>query len=462
MFSKQTYIARREALKSKIQSGILFFPGNNDVPFNYPANIYVFRQDSSFLYYFGIDSPNFAAIIDADSGEEILFGHEVTMDDIIWSGNLPSLTQRAEGIGISKTLPYSELKKYLQTEKNKGRQIHYLPPYRDDIRLFISESLQIAFSDLKSQASEELIKAVVDMRSIKEAQEIQQIEYSVNIAYEMHTAAMRAARPGLMEQEIAGLIEGIAISKGRAVSFPVILSMNGQILHNLTHENNLQDGRMMITDAGAENAMRYCSDITRTIPVNGKFSQRQKEIYEIVLRANTEATKQIKPGVFYKDIHLKAVEIIASGLTDLGLMKGDPKEAVAAGAHALFMPHGLGHMMGLDVHDLEGLGEDYVGYDATVRRSSQFGLAFLRLARKLETGFVITNEPGTYFIPALIDQWRKEGLHKDFINYDAVEKYKDFGGIRIEDDILVTETGARVLGKPIPKTVAEVEAEMAK
>ncbi len=462
MFSQETYIRRRRTLTTKVCAGILFFPANNEMSFNYPANTYSYRQDSTFLYYFGIDSPGYAGIMDVDAGVEILFGNEVTMDDIIWSGALPSLSETAHSTGIHVTKPFDQLAEYLKKAQSLGRKIHYLPPYRDDIKIFIHETLGIPFSELKKQASEDLIKGVVAMRSVKEIQEIEDIERTVDVAYLMHTAAMRMAHEGKIEQEIAGVVEGLAISHGRSVSFPVILSQNGQILHNHGHNNPLQNGRLMVTDAGAESAMRYCSDITRTVPVGGKFSQQQKEIYEIALKANVEVAKAVRPDVFYKDIHLMACEIIATGLTDLGLMKGNPKDAVAAGAHALFMPHGLGHMLGLDVHDMENLGENYVGYDNTVQRSSQFGLAFLRLARKLQPGFVLTDEPGIYFIPALIDLWKSEGKHNDFINYSKLEAYRDFGGIRIEDDLLVTEVGCKVLGKPIPKTVTEIETEMQK
>jgi Xaa-Pro aminopeptidase len=317
-------------------------------------------------------------------------------------------------------------------------------------------------SEIKDFISEELIQSVVRMRSIKDEHEVREIEGAVDVAYKMHTSAMKLAMPGVVEQEIVGVVEGISISHGGPVSFPVILSIDGQTLHNHYHGNTLVEGKMMVCDAGSESSMRYCSDITRTVPVGGKFNQRQKEIYETVLKANMDSIAATKPGVSYRDVHLLAAKTIASGLKDIGLMTGDVDEAVAQGAHALFFPHGLGHMMGLDVHDMEGLGENYVGYNDEFMRSDQFGLAFLRLGRKLEPGFVITNEPGIYFIPSLIDLWRKERKFTEFINYDKVETYKDFGGIRIEDDILVTEDGHRVLGKPIPKTVQEIEQIMSK
>jgi Xaa-Pro aminopeptidase len=334
-------------------------------------------------------------------------------------------------------------------------------PYRGEVLVWLESLLGVHHSQVKNFISEELILGIVSMRSVKEEAEIKEIERAIDIAYIMHTTGMIMAKQGIVEQQIAGAIEGIAISYGGPVSFPVILSVDGQTLHNHYHGNIMKEGRMLVIDAGCESALHYASDITRTVPVGGKFNQRQKEIYEVVLKANTETIKAIKPGIYYKEIHLLAAKTIAAGLKDLGLMKGDVDEAVASGAHALFFPHGLGHMLGLDVHDMEGLGENFVGYDSTVSRSNQFGLAFLRLARKLEPGFVLTDEPGCYFIPALIDQWRKEGKFTQFINYDKVETYKDFGGIRIEDDILVTADGYRVLGKPIPKTVAEVEKIMA-
>jgi Xaa-Pro aminopeptidase len=382
------------------------------------------------------------------------------MDDIIWMGPQPTMKDRASQVGVENTMPFDDVKDYLGKAIKQGRKIHMLPQYRAMTILQLESLLGIRHEELSSYVSEELIKAVVGMRSIKDSHEIAEIEKAVDIAYEMHTTAMKMAMPGVVEREIAGAVEGISLSRGGPVSFPVILSMDGQTLHNHYHGNVLELNRMMVTDAGAETPMHYASDITRTVPVGGKFNERQKDIYEIVLNAILSTTKAIRPGIYYKDIHLLAAKTIATGLKELGLMKGDVEEIVNQGAHALFFPHGLGHMMGLDVHDMEGLGENYVGYDDTIQRSGQFGLAFLRLGRKLQPGFVLTNEPGLYFIPALIDQWKQEGKFTDFINYDKVETYKDFGGVRIEDDILVTEDGCRILGKPIPKTVADVEAAM--
>ena len=457
MFSEKVYSNRRTKLKNQIGSGLILFLGNTEASFNYPANTYHFRQDSDFLYFFGLDHPDFAAVIDVDSGEEYIFGNDVDMDDIIWMGPQPTIRDMAAKVGVDKTRPLVKLDEFITAGLSRGRKIHYLPPYRGENIVKIGDLFKIAPSEVKGKASEELIKAVVKLRIIKDEGEVEEIEKAIEIAYHMHTTAMKMAKPGVVEREIAGVITGIASSMGEGISFPIILSINGQTLHNHYHGNVLKEGRMMVTDAGAESLLHYASDITRTVPVGGKFDQRQKEIYEIVLKANTETTKHVKPGKSNRSIHLFGAEIIAQGLKDLGLMKGNIQDAVQQGAHALFFPHGLGHHMGLDVHDMEGLGENNVGYDEETKRSDQFGLAFLRFGKKYETGHVFTIEPGIYFIPALIDQWKEENKLSDFIDYEKVETYKDFGGIRIEDDILVTDDGYRVLGRPIPKTVREIE-----
>jgi len=462
MFPKEVYINRRKNLQAKFSSGILFFPGNVDVAFNYPANIYPFRQDSAFSYFFGINQPDLNAIIDIDNNKTIIFGNELTIDDIIWMGKLPTIKEQAAAVGVQTVMEEQQLADILNEAISKGRKVHYLPPYRGETIIQIAELLGKKNSEVRQGASVELIKAVVELRSVKDKYEIAEIEKMVDVAYEMHTTAMKMAKPGIKEQQIAGTIMGVSLSHEGPVSFPVIVTVNGQTLHNNYYGNTLQEGRMLVCDAGAESALLYASDITRTTPVGGKFNQRQKEIYEIVLKANQEVIKNAKPGDFYKNMHILSNKIVAQGLKDLGIMKGDVDEAVAKGAHALFYPHGLGHMMGMDVHDMEGLGEDYVGYDNEVQRADQFGLAFLRMARRLKPGFVVTVEPGIYFIPDLIDIWKSEGKFKEFINYDKVDTYRDFGGVRIEDDILITETGCRVLGKPIPKTVAEVEATCTK
>lgn len=460
MFKKEVYWQRRERLHGLVDGGILLFPGNNESAMNYKSNTYHYRQDSSFLYFFGISQPGLAGVCDLDSGEDILYGDDLTIDDIIWMGEHPEMKELAARIGLERTKSYSELSKDLQKAVAEGRKVHILPPYRGDQVLHLAELLNCTVGEVDGFVSEEFIKAVVALRNIKDEFEIAEIEKAVDVAHIMHTTAMKMGFPGNFERELAGAIEGIALSHGGPVSFPIILSMDGQTLHNHDHSQELVEGRLVVTDAGAETAMRYASDITRTFPVGGKFSEKQRSIYDIVLKANMEAIEHTRPGVRNLDLHLGAAKTIASGLKDLGILKGSVDDIVAAGAHALFFPHGLGHMMGLDVHDMENLGENYVGYDDTVKRSDQFGLAFLRMGRELKPGFVFTIEPGCYFIPALIALWKGEGRHKEFINYDKAETYIGLGGVRLEDDVLVTDNGYRLLGTPIPKTVAEVEETM--
>lgn len=461
MFESSIYQKRRQALREKMSSGIILILGNNEAPANYPDNTYKFRQDSSFLYFFGHAHPGYAGIIDIDAGEEYFFGDDVTMDDIIWMGPQPSVKELAARAGVEKSFPFSQLRTMVGKAISQRRKIHFLPPYRYDNMLLLEELTGVRASMTRQHASVELIKAVVSLRSVKEACEIAEIDKACNIGYEMHTAAMRLCKPGVSEQYIAGVLDGIASSYGNMVSFATILTQNGQTLHNHDHSHILEAGRLMLTDAGAESTTNYCSDHTRTIPVGGKFTSRQRDVYSVVLACHDRALELARPGVTYQSVHLDVCKVLAQGLKDLGIMKGDVEEAVAAGAHALFMPHGLGHMMGIDVHDMEDLGQNYVGYDDEVRPSQQFGLASLRMGRRLEEGFVITDEPGCYFIPALIDKWRAEHLHTDFLNYDVIETFKDFGGIRLEDDILITPDGSRFTGeKRIPITLEEVEQFM--
>lgn len=461
MFESSIYQKRRQALREKMSSGIILILGNNEAPANYPDNTYKFRQDSSFLYFFGHAHPGYAGIIDIDAGEEYFFGDDVTMDDIIWMGPQPSVKELAARVGVEKSFPFSQLRTMVGKAISQRRKIHFLPPYRYDNMLLLEELTGVRASMTRQHASVELIKAVVSLRSVKEACEIAEIDKACNIGYEMHTAAMRLCKPGVSEQYIAGVLDGIASSYGNMVSFATILTQNGQTLHNHDHSHILEAGRLMLTDAGAESTTNYCSDHTRTIPVGGKFTSRQRDVYSVVLACHDRALELARPGVTYQSVHLDVCKVLAQGLKDLGIMKGDVEEAVAAGAHALFMPHGLGHMMGIDVHDMEDLGQNYVGYDDEVRPSQQFGLASLRMGRRLEEGFVITDEPGCYFIPALIDKWRAAHLHTDFLNYDVIETFKDFGGIRLEDDILITPDGSRFTGeKRIPITLEEVEQFM--
>ena len=461
MFQPNIYIKRRKALRDQMQDGIILFLGNVEAPANYPDNTYKFRQDSSFLYFFGQSHPGYAGIIDLDNGDDIFFGTDVDIDDIIWMGPQPSIKELAAEVGVQKSMPFCKLKETIALAIQQKRKIHFLPPYRYANMMLLEELIGIKASIVKQYASIELIKAVVNLRSVKEACEIEELDLACNIGYEMHTAAMRLCKPGVSEQYIAGVLEGIAASYGSMVSFPIILTQHGETLHNHDHSHLLEKGRMMLTDAGAERISNYCSDHTRTVPVGGIFEGRQKDIYNIVLACHDKALDITQPGITYQKVHLEVCKVLAQGLKDIGLMKGNVDEAVAAGAHALFLPHGLGHMMGLDVHDMEDLGQIYVGYDEETRPSTQFGLASLRMGRRLQEGFVMTDEPGCYFIPALIDQWRAEKKHTDFINYDAVESFKDFGGIRLEDDILITPEGSRFLGdKKIPITIEEVETIM--
>ena len=458
MFKSEVYTRRREELHKKVKSGIALFISNTEAAMNYPDNTYHFRQDSDFLYYFGLDLPGFTGLMDFDSGKDRIFSNDIDMDDIIWMGPQPKVKDLALKCGITETAPMVKLEETIKNALSKKRKIHFLPPYRGETKITLGKLLKENPCQMKTNASVDLIKAVISMRSIKEKIEIDEIEKAVEIAYEMHVTAMKMCKPGVREQDIFGTLEGIALSKGGGTSFPIILSINGQTLHNHSHGNILSKGKMMVTDAGAETNLHYASDITRTTPVGGKFNEKQRDIYEIVLKANTEAIKATKPGMSNRDLLFMACKIITSEMKNLGLMKGDVDEAVASGAHALFMPHGLGHLMGLDVHDMEALGENFIGYNDEVKRSEQFGTAFLRFALPYKPGHVFTVEPGCYFIPELIEKWKAEGKFKEFINYSKIDAYMSIGGIRIEDNVLITEKGHKVLGKPIPKTVKEVES----
>lgn len=460
MFSKEVYKGRRDRLRGMVKGGILLFPGNDESAMNYRANTYRFRQDSNFLYYFGLNQPGLAAVCDLDEGRDYIYGTDLEIDDIIWMGEHPSIKELSSLCAADGARPMSSLSADLKKALAAGRKVHILPPYRGDQELWLAGLTGVQAGEIKNFVSTDLIRAVVEMRSVKDRFEIEEIEKALEVAYMMHTTAMKMGYPGNTESELAGVIEGIALSGGGQAAFPIILSMDGQILHNHSHGNELIKGRMLVTDAGAETALGYASDITRTFPVGGKFTPKQKDIYEIVLAANMKTIEASGPGVTNRSLHMLAATTVAEGLRALGIMKGNVQEAVEAGAHALFFPHGLGHMMGLDVHDMEGLGENYVGYDETVSRSEQFGLAYLRLAKAHKPGYVFTIEPGIYFIPPLIGIWKKEKRFEQFISYDKLEDYLDFGGIRIEDDVLITPDGHRVLGRPIPKTVAEVEETM--
>ena len=459
MFSKDTYISRRAELKRLVGSGVIILFGNNESPANYPANAYSpMRQDSSFLYYFGQHREGLVGVIDIDSDSEMLLGDDIDVEDIVWMGFTPSVADLAAEVGITKTAPVKELKAICDKAIAQKQIIHFLPPYRHDTKIQIMDLLGIHPNQQKEKASLRLIQAVVKMRATKEPQEIEAIEQACNVGYNMHTLAQILIKPGVTERFIAGQVDGIARSMAQGNSFATIFSQHGEIMHGAPSDAALEDGRLVLCDAGCE-LDDYCSDHTRTMPVNGKFSQRQLEIYSIVEECHDYVLEVAKPGVKYMDVHFSVCRRMTERLKELGLMKGDTDEAVAAGAHAMFLPHGLGHMMGMDVHDMEGLGQIYVGFDEETRPNlEQFGTNCLRMGRRLEEGFVVTDEPGIYFIPALIDDWKSSGHCKEFLNFDMLETYKDFGGIRIEDDILITNDGCRFLGnKRIPYHPQELE-----
>ena len=459
LFTSSTYSERRRTLRSKVGSGLIVLFGHNEAPANYPANAYKFRQDSSFLYFFGQQRDGLVGVIDADSGCEWLIGDDIDIEDIIWTGFVPSVHDLAAEVGVGQSAPMAELGRLIDGARAKGQAIHFLPPCRHDIMIQIGDLLGIHPLQTRAAASLTLIKAVVDMRAVKSPDEIAEIERALAIGYDMHTTAMKACRPGVTEKYIAGLLEGIACSYGCKVSFNTILSMHGEIFHGDPSLRPLEAGRLMLVDAGAETVNNYCSDNTRVTPISGRFTSRQRDVYTIVEACHDLVIEKARPGLKWMDMHLDVCRLMTDRLKDLGLMRGNTDDAVAAGAHAMFLQHGLGHMMGMDVHDMEGLGQIYVGFDDEVRPSTQFGTDCLRCGRRIQPGWVLTDEPGIYFIPALIDKWRAEGLHKEFINYDLLETYKDFGGIRLEDDILITPTGCRVLGdRIIPYHADDVEA----
>lgn len=462
MFSKETYVNRRATLRTLLNDGIVLLFGNNDSPMNYPSNCYHFRQDSTFLYYFGLKRDGLAAVIDVESGAETLYGNDIDIDDIVWFGKTDSVADMAAQSGVAHSAPMKELEKAVDAARKSGRRIHFIPPYRDDIKIQIMDLLGIHPYKQTEQASMELIMAVVKQRINKEPQEIAEMEKACAVGYQMHTTCMRMNRPGQIEKVIAGTIDGIANSYG-ALSYPTILSQHGEIQHGVPSTRPLEEGRLLVCDAGAETLEGYTSDHTRTTPVGGKYSQRQREIYSIVEACHDHVLSIAKPGVAWFDVHMSVARLMTVKLQELGLMKGDVDESVKAGAHAMFFVHGLGHAMGLDVHDMENLGQTNLGFDEEYRpRLDQFGTKSLRFGRRLQENFVMSDEPGIYFIPALIDQWKAEKHCAEFLNYDKIETYRDFGGIRIEDDVLITKDGCRFLGKEIiPYHPDDVEAYMA-
>ena len=457
MFSKKTYTERRRILKEKVGKGIILLFGNEDSPMNYTDNTYHFRQDSTFLYYYGIQHPGLAAIIDIENDNEIIFGDDFTIDDIVFMGPKPTIVERAELCGVANVQPVNKLEEVLDSFRKKGNQIHYLPLYRPENKIRLFEILGIAPKEVANKFSLDLVKAVVSQREIKTEEEIAQIHQAVNVTVDMHVAAMKFAKPGITEAQVTAEIYKIAIAAGGNISFPIIATINGQTLHNHYHGNVLKEGDLFLIDAGFENEMAYAGDLSSTVPVSKKFTSVQREIYQLSLDSHQAAIDAAQLNKPFKNVHIAASKTIFDGLKSMGLTKGNADDAFEAGAHALFFPCGTGHMMGLDVHDMEDLGEVWVGYDGQPK-STQFGLKSLRFAKPIQPGHVFTIEPGIYFIPELMDLWRSQNKFNDFINWDEVYKYRNFGGIRNEEDFVMTENGARLLGKPKPKTVEEVEA----
>ena len=472
MFAKETYIARRQQLADTMQSGLLLFLGNGVASYNYRDNNYLFRQDSTFLYLFGLDSEGLAAVIDVDAGQTIVFGDELTIDDIIWTGVQPTLAEQCAAIGVAQTQPLSALAAYVSAAISRHQPIHFIPPYRGHNILWLQELLGTHVSTSPAEAfvagmslatpSLDLCYALADMRNHKTAEEIAQIEQSIAISVHMHERAVQMVHPGMHERDIAAAVCEVAQREGYYLSFPIIATSHGETLHNHGYIHELKEGDLLLLDAGAENAMHYAGDLTTTMPVGGNYTNRQRAVYDILIHTYQEAARMIRPGITYRECHVQAWANIAAGLKTLGLMKGDPMEAAEAGAVAMFMPHGLGHMMGLDVHDMENYGEVHVGYPRGLQKDPRFGFASLRLGRELEPGFVFTVEPGIYFIPDLIDQWQAAGKFTDFICYDELRHWRDFGGMRNEEDYLILPDGARALGPRKPCTVEEILAVKAR
>ncbi len=458
MFPTDVYQERRKSLMKFFEKGLIFFLGNKEVPMNYKANCYPFRQDSTFLYYYGLDVPDLASIVDVETGDVVIYGDDASIEDIIWMGELEKLKSRAEKSGIHMIRSIRKLEEDINKAITQKRKVHFLPPYREQRRLQLAYHCNMNYEEVDRNVSIELIRAVAAQRSVKDKFEWQDMEYTMSeVTSHAYVQATHAIRPGHHEYDVSGALEGAVLNKNCRMAYPVICTVHGEILHNNYYGNALQKGQLLLVDAGAESEMHYATDITRTYPVGGTFTPLQRDVYNIVLTAQIASIDAIKPEIPYRDVHFMAAESIAEGLKDLGLLKGNVHDAVQLGAHALFFPHGLGHMIGLDVHDMEDLGEDFIGYDDEITRSEQFGTAYLRMAKRLKEGNVVTVEPGIYFIDALIDQWQGKGYFKDYINYAAIEKFRGFGGIRIEDNVLVTKNGYHIIGNPIPKKPEELE-----
>jgi Xaa-Pro aminopeptidase len=461
MFSKKTYIKRRQQLIADVDKGLILFIGNSESSMNFLHNTYKYRQDSSFLYFFGLDRHDLSATIDAETGEVIVYGDDYSIDDIVWMGQQTFVSEKAKSCGVEKSGSVEDLKLALKNAQTKGRQIHFLPVYRGESKIKIYEYLGIEPSEIEKRASIEFIKAIVKQRNYKSQEEISEIIKACDTTVDMHLAAMRFAKPGMTEAQIVAEVEKVALAENGYISFATIATINGQTLHNHYHGNTIKEGQMFLLDAGAETTMGYAGDMSSTFPVGKTFTSEQRDIYQVALNSHEKAISMLKPGVAFKEVYFESAREIMRGMKDLGFVKGDINDAVQAGAHGMFFPCGLGHMMGLDVHDMEDLGEQYVGYDNELK-STEFGLKSLRLGRKLEPGFVLTIEPGVYFIPELIDMWKAENKHSEYLNYDKIDEFRNFGGIRNEEDFLITNDGYRLLGKELPKTIADVENERLK
>lgn len=455
MFAKETYVQRRAQLKKNMGSGVLLFLGNDEQGLHYEDNTFRYRQDSTFLYYFGLSFAGLSAIIDIDEDKEIIFGDELTIDHIVWMGTQPTLKEKSERVGINETRPYGEVEEYLHKAIQNGRTVHYLPPYRAEHKLKLMDWLGIP--PARQEGSIPFIRAIVAQRSYKSAEEIVEIEKACDVTADMHTTAMKVIRPGMYEYEVVAEMNRIAEMNNCQLSFATIATVNGQTLHNHYHGNKVKPGDLFLIDAGAEIELGYAGDMSSTVPADKTFTPKQRAVYEIQNAMHLAAVNALRPGIPYMEVYELTACTLVDGMKGLGLMKGNTEDAVREGAHALFYPHGLGHMMGLDVHDMENLGEVWVGYDGQPK-STQFGRKSQRLARPLEPGFVLTVEPGVYFIPELMDKWQSEKKFMDFVNYDKLQEYRNFGGIRNEEDYLITADGARRLGKKIPLTPEEVEA----
>ncbi len=457
LFAKSIYTERRNRLKQIVGNGLIVLPGNDDVGMNYRDNTYPFRQDSTFLYYFGLNTTGLCGVIDIDSGNEYLFGDDVTVEDIVWTGPLPTVHEMANAVGVHQTFPAQAVAEFLQKAQNQNRAIHYLPPYRGGQVLKLCTYLNQSVKEIEAGASLPLIKAVVSQRQYKEDIELQEMDHATRVSVDMHLAAMKFARPAMKEYEVIAKLREVAQANNCALSFNPIVTVRGETLHNLYSGNTLTEGQLLLVDSGANNDMLYAGDLTTTYPVGKKFTAQQREVYETVLKSYKSSVALLKPGVLFKDVYVNACLEIVEGMKAIGLMKGNAHDAVQAGAHALFFQCGLGHMIGLDVHDMENLGEQYVGYTDEIKKSTQFGMKSLRLGKALETGFTLTMEPGVYFIPQLMDQWKAEGKFLDFINYSALHAYRNFGGIRVEECYTITQRGARLIGKKLPLELTEVE-----